>query len=96
MVSKKQTYRIELTPAASRDLKAIAKQDRRLLVQISKAIDDLKFHPYPPQSQKLQAEEDNIYRLRVKDFRIIYQVQSQLIMITIVRVGHRRQIYRHL
>jgi len=85
-----------LTPAAGRDLKDIAKQDRKLLVRVSRAIDELAINPYPSQSQKLSAKKNDIYRIRVGDFRIIYQVQSRLIVVTMVRIGHRRGVYRHL
>jgi len=50
-------------------------------------------NPLPPGSKKLQ---DDLFRIRVGDYRIVYQIESDQIVIIIVRVRHRREVYRGL
>jgi mRNA interferase RelE/StbE len=49
----------------------------------------------PPGHQRL-AGFDDLYRVRVGDYRIIYRIQDNVLMVVIVRLGHRRDIYRHM
>jgi mRNA interferase RelE/StbE len=56
-------------------------------------IDALALDPRPPASKKLPGGED-LYRIRVGDYRVIYQVQARIVVVTVIRIGHRRDIYR--
>jgi len=59
------------------------------------ALELLRENPYPPRARKIKGSQ-NSYRVRVGDFRIIYQViQSQLI-VEVIRIGFRRDVYRNL
>lgn len=84
-----------MTSAAVRDLEVIEKQNRRLLARISRAIDGLATAPCPPNAHKLRGAQD-IYRIRVADYRIVYKIERRRIVVTVVRVGHRRQAYKRL
>ena len=84
------TYRIELTPAARRDL---AKLPKDVLRRIDAHLLALAENPYPAGAQKLQGGE-KLFRVRVGDYRIIYTVERHRLVILIIRVGHRRDIYR--
>jgi mRNA interferase RelE/StbE len=81
-------YTIELAPAAERQLRALSKTLQRRIVQ---HLRDLQTDPRPSGVKKL---DDDIYRIRVGDYRIIYQIQDQALMILVLKVGHRRDIYR--
>jgi len=83
-------YRIELTPAAQRDLKALA---RSTLRDIDRSILSLAENPRPRGVKKLKGVRD-LYRQRAGDYRIIYQVQDDVRLVTVVRVRHRRDVYR--
>ena len=85
-------YRIELAPRAQRDLKAL---DRSVRGRIKQRIDSLAENPYPSGIKKIEGEDD-LYRLRVGDYRILYQVQGKVLLVLIVGIGHRRDIYRRL
>jgi mRNA interferase RelE/StbE len=61
--------------------------------RIDAKIQSLSEDPHPRGSKKL---EDNLFRVRVGDYRIIYQVISDRIVIVIIRVRHRREVYRGL
>jgi mRNA interferase RelE/StbE len=86
------TYRIEFTPRAVRDLKAL---DRQVRARIANRIDALAENPHPQGIKKIVGEEE-LYRLRVGDYRILYQVKAKVLLVLIVAVGHRREIYRRI
>jgi mRNA interferase RelE/StbE len=82
-------YSIEFAPAAFRQLK---KLDRAVQVRIYAQIDRLADDPRPPGSLKL-AGRDNIFRLRVGDFRVLYNVFDGKLIVLVLKVGHRRDVY---
>jgi mRNA interferase RelE/StbE len=53
----------------------------------------LENDPRPPGSIKLHGEED-LHRIRVGDYRILYQIQDAILVVLVVEIGHRREIYR--
>ena len=83
-------YRIEFTPSAARTLSKISATLQR---RISLKIDMLSSLPRPPRVEKLHGHQ-NRYRLRVGDYRIIYEIQEQILLVLIVKIGHRREVYR--
>ena len=85
-------YRIEFAPTAERDFKSL---DKPIQTRLARRIDSLAENPFPQGIIKLAGEED-LYRLRVGDYRIIYQMQGRRLVILIVRIGHRGDIYRRL
>jgi mRNA interferase RelE/StbE len=82
-------YRIEVTPRARKDLKALPKRERQRVVE---QIDALKADPRPTGCKKLKGRED-FYRIRVGDYRVVYQIEDKVLLILIVRVGDRKEIY---
>jgi mRNA interferase RelE/StbE len=85
-------YRIEFAPRAERDFSAL---DGSIRKRIARRIDALAQNPYPAGIKKL-AGDDHIYRLRVGDYRILYQVKVRALLVLIVGIGHRREIYRRI
>lgn len=83
------TYRIELRPAALRALRAVHPRDRG---RIQGAIRLLAEDPRPPGTRKLQGRDG--YRVRVGDYRILYAVRDEVLLVVVVTVGHRRDVYR--
>ena len=86
------TYRIEFRPAAFRDLE---KLDKGLQRRIVARIEALAVDPFPSGIKKLQGA-DNLYRLRVGDYRVLYEVDAGVLLVLVVRVGPRKEIYRRL
>lgn len=84
------TYRIELRPAAFRDL---AKLDNPWRQRVAQKVDTLALEPRPSGVEKLKGR-DTRYRLRLGDYRIIYEVHDQVLLILVIRIGHRREVYR--
>ncbi len=85
-------YRIEFAPKAQRQFRDLEKS---LQVRLGRRIESLGENPRPQGIKKLAGEED-LYRLRVGDYRILYQIQEKRLIVLVVGVGHRSQIYRGL
>lgn len=85
-------HRIELSPAAARQLRRI---DRRVLPKIAEKIDLLAGEPRPRGCEKLSGY-DNLYRVRVGDYRIVYGVEDRLVVVVVLKVGNRAEIYQRI
>jgi mRNA interferase RelE/StbE len=83
-------HKILIAPAARRDLKRIRGPARR---RVADAIDQLATNPRPAGFVKLSGADD-LYRLSAGDYRIIYTIQDDRLIVLIVRVGRRKDIYR--
>ena len=83
-------YEIELTASAARSFR---KLERSAQVKIAHTIQSLASDPRPRGSVKL-ADEDDPYRVRAGDYRIIYSIADRKLIILVVAVGHRRDVYR--
>lgn len=85
-------YRVELLPSAAR---ALRKLDRRTQLRVEQKIAALADDPRPS-GVKLLSSEERIYRLRAGDFRILYQVNDKVLVILVIAIGHRRDVYRRV
>jgi len=82
-------YKITIKQSAAKELDDIGKKDLRTIV---KCIQSLAQNPGPHGSQKLSAKAR--FRVRQGDYRIIYALDDRELVIDIVKIGHRREIYR--
>ena len=83
-------YSIRFTPRAQRDFLTL---DRTVQQRLQRHIDCLGENPFPPGAKKLHAKEP-YYRIRVGDYRVLYQVEAYQLVIIVVKIGHRREVYR--
>jgi len=72
--------------------KQIMKLDRKVIPVIKMAISDLANNPRPPGHIKLNGEE--AYRIRVGNYRVIYEINDDAIIVTIISVEHRKDVYK--
>jgi mRNA interferase RelE/StbE len=84
------SYEIRWKRSAERDLRNI---DPQQIPRIISAIESLAENPFPPQHRKLRGSEVD-YRIRVGDYRVIYQVDTKKEIVTVYHVRHRRKAYR--
>ena len=82
-------YRIDYAPAAAKQLR---KFDREIYVRIRPVIDALADNPRPSGCTVLTVEKR--YRIRVGDFRIVYEIHDSRLLVLVVRIGHRSSVYR--
>jgi mRNA interferase RelE/StbE len=83
-------YRIVFTKRAERDLESIPVRDQ---ARLARRIDTLAANPRPAGAKKLTGADD-LYRLRSGDYRVVYSIEDDVITVTVIRMGHRRDIYR--
>lgn len=84
------TYRIEFTPRADRQFRSLPAAVQK---RLGKRIDKLAQNPRPRGVEKLEGEI-GLLRLRVGRYRVIYTVQDERLLVLVVKIGHRRDVYR--
>jgi mRNA interferase RelE/StbE len=85
-------YSLHLKPAVEKDLKDLPKT---IILRTIRQTIALQIDPQPRQSAKLSGL-DAVYRLRVGDYRIIYEIDEDAELVTIHYIRHRRDVYRNL
>ncbi len=83
------SYRLLIKPSAAKELEAVPPKDRR---RIASRIQHLASEPRPAGTEKLSGQEK--YRLRQGNYRVLYSVDDAKLTATIVKIGHRRDVYR--
>ena len=84
------SYRIEWKRSAAKELQSLPAAMIRRIVE---AVTPLADNPFPHGATKLVGSEQT-YRIRVGDYRIVYSVYQSALIVEIVRVAHRREVYR--
>ena len=84
------SYQIEWKKSTAKDLRKIPKNQ---VLRIVEAVQKLENDPTPAGSTKL-CGSDSSYRIRVGDYRVIYDFAEERIIIEVVKVGHRKDVYR--
>ena len=82
-------YRLLIKPSAAKELEALPAKDRK---RIAAKLQQLASDPRPPGTEKLSGQEK--YRLRQGDYRVVYSVDDNESAVLIVKIGHRRDVYR--
>lgn len=83
------TYELLYRPSIAKDLRGLPKADVRRILARSET---LRMDPRPAGSEKLSGEEG--YRIRQGDYRILYNIYDTQVMVEVVKIGHRKDVYR--
>ena len=83
------TYRVTLSPMAARQLRKLDAQARR---RIQAALELLAEQPRPPSATRLVGGAGE-WRVRTGDYRIVYEIEDDRLLILVLRLGHRREVY---
>lgn len=83
-------YRIQVEKRA---LKVLSSLPKRTRAKVRKVIDGLAENPRPQGVKKL-TDEHQLYRIRVGSFRVVYQIQDQDLLVLVIKIGDRKEIYR--
>lgn len=83
------SYSLRIKPSAAKELETVPRKDRRRIVQ---KIGGLASEPRPAGAEKLSGHDK--YRLRQGDYRVLYSVDDQDRIVVVVKIGHRREVYR--
>jgi mRNA interferase RelE/StbE len=84
------TYKIEFTKGARKEFKKLSQE---LQDRIQAEVDELANEPRPNGVKKLKGEE-NSYRIRIGDYRVVYEIYDNILLISIVKVKHRSEVYK--
>ncbi len=84
------TYQIEFVKQAAKQFRALPAQEQE---RLQSKIDALATEPRPIGVIQLAGEE-NLYRIRVGDYRIVYSIQDAQLLVLVVKIGHRKDVYR--
>ena len=85
-------YGVEFLKTAEKELAALPKDAQR---QIARKIDALREDPRPPGARLLHSK-NRLYRLRVGDYRVIYSIVGKRLLILVIKIGHRKDVYKTL
>ena len=85
-------YSIEWKRSAAKELKQLPKNAIQKALSV---VEELTVNPHPASSRKLSGT-DHTYRIRFGDYRLIYNVMEQVLIIEVIRVGYRKSVYRNL
>ena len=83
-------YKIEISSSAEKALKKIPKKD---IIKIVQTINQLAISPFPEGSRKLVGEE-NTYRVRKGNYRVLYEVLNKKLIVLVLKIGNRKDIYK--
>ena len=83
------SYSLFIKPSAAKEIEAVPKPDRRRIVS---KIMSLSSDPRPPDCEKLSGHDQ--YRIRQGNYRILYEIHDVKLIVVIVKIGHRRDVYR--
>ncbi len=83
-------YAVEFAPGADRELRKLAPQ---IQTRLQPRIDALANNPRPPRARKLRGAGE-LWRIRVGEYRIVYEIRDKVLLVLIVRIAHRREAYR--
>lgn len=86
------TYRIEFSRTAYRAFERLDPPTRR---RLAPHIDGLADDPRPSKAKRLR-EDDELWRIRVGGYRVIYRIEDDVLVVVVVKLGHRRDVYRNL
>lgn len=83
------TYRIEVLPVAAREIRKLPPEGQR---RVQAVIELLADNPRSPAARKLPARPE--WRVRSGEYRVLYRIEDERLLIVVVRAGHRREVYR--
>lgn len=87
------SYKIEFDRKVKKDLKSVDIQD---IKRIKAAIQKLGNNPRPEGCKKLKGNKQDYYRIRVGNYRVIYTINDNVLLVLIIRIGHRSEIYKNI
>jgi len=84
-------YEVEISESAEKFLEKVPQKDRSRIIE---KIDTLADDPIPSGSIKLQGRTPVLYRIRSGDYRVVYSIKKDVLIVLVVEIGHRREVYR--
>jgi mRNA interferase RelE/StbE len=86
-----ENYKIEIKKSAAKEIVALPKHD---LKRVLEKIGELAENPRPNGCKKLSGDEK--YRIRSGNYRVLYSIENDVLIVYVVKVGHRKDIYKNM
>ncbi len=83
-------YQIRIKKSA---IKELSKLPKPIATKASKVIDQFKTNPYPKGYKKLKGS-DNDYRVRIGNYRVLYSIHNDVLIIEVIKIAHRKDVYK--
>jgi mRNA interferase RelE/StbE len=84
------SYKVKFTKGAKKQLRRLPLDVQE---RIQARVNDLKIEPRPDGVKKLKGQE-NSYRIRIGDYRVVYEIEDDVLKVTVVKVKHRSEVYK--
>ena len=84
-------YQVIFTRKAAKDIRQLNRADIPWVIEKAETLGD---DPHPPGSKKLSGIQEEFWRIRVGTYRIIYRIEEEIKVVSITKVGHRKEVYR--
>lgn len=84
-----EKYRLEIKKSAVKEIEHLPRKDMKVVIE---KIESLSYNPRPHDCKKLSAQDK--YRVRCGNYRILYSIEDNILTVFVVKVGHRRDVYR--
>lgn len=84
-------YQVKIISSAQKDIEKLPK---KIAVRIRQSIEQLSQQPRPDKVKKMKGAQSNLYRIRVGDYRILYEIHDKKLIIIVVAAAHRRDVYK--
>lgn len=86
-----KVYEVVFKKSAAKELQALSQKNQQKILD---AVQLLSLNPYTELLQiKKMKGADSLYRVRIQDYRVIYLIDNQIIKVTIIKIGHRKEVY---
>lgn len=83
-------YRVQFKASAARQLEEL---DKSVRARVGRRIDELCENPRPAGSKRLKGASD-LWRVRAGDYRVVYSIHDDVLVVLVIKIGNRREIYR--
>jgi mRNA interferase RelE/StbE len=90
VAERPRRYQLQLLPTVQREF---LKLPAKIRVRVTDAIRSLQANPRPAGCKKLAGNAD-YYRIRGGDYRVLYEIRDRVLLVLVIKVGHRREVYR--
>lgn len=74
--------------------KELLKLPSVMIKKVAAAIDDLANDPRPEGSEKLKGSDENLWRIRIGDYRVVYLLEDKIKVVEVRKIGHRKDVYK--
>ena len=87
------SYEVWFTRTADKAYRKLPTKER---ARIDTTLDALEYNPWPTGYKKLKGSREEFFRVRVGEYRLVYRVEEQRLVVAVIRIGHRSEVYRNL